>query len=168
MPDATTSEGDTSPTKVMPADWAATTRVATAVGMAAPTHCAKKAATPAPVSQARTRPTTVAVRKFEQDDERPPADEPGGAGRERPTGDGDEPAAVRVGRRDDRVEAHPRLVDRDGVLRQVDDEPPEALETRVVLDAEAHDAHHRDRVGVRATVVGDGDRRVRDVDVDRA
>ena len=47
MPDATTSEGDTSPTKVMPRDWSTTTSVATTVGMAAPTHCAKKAATPA-------------------------------------------------------------------------------------------------------------------------
>ncbi len=64
MPEATTSEGDTSPTKVMPADWATTTRVATTVGIAAPTHWAKKAATPAPVSQPSTRPTTVAVRKL--------------------------------------------------------------------------------------------------------
>src|SRR6476661_3613113 len=64
IPEATTNDGETSPTYVRPADWATTTRVATAVGIAAPTHWAKKAATPAPVSHVRTRPTTVAVRKL--------------------------------------------------------------------------------------------------------
>ena len=58
MPDATTSDGDTSPKKVTPTDCPTTMRVATMVGIAAPTHWEKKEATPALLSTSLTRVTT--------------------------------------------------------------------------------------------------------------
>ena len=48
----------------MPRDWSTTTSVATTVGMAAPTLCAKNDATPALASHDMTRPTTSAVTKL--------------------------------------------------------------------------------------------------------